>query len=75
MTLRSRKSKVVAKVLGPIKALVVKGVGATFRTKTALKTIKDLIKIQKNRTRGYPLGGKKLELAAKMAQDASKSDF
>ena len=24
---------------------------------------------------GYPLGGKKLELAAKMAQDASKSGF
>ena len=32
------------------------------------------LKINKDREK-YPLGGQKLELAAKMAQDASKSDF
>ena len=33
------------------------------------------IKVDKICAWGCPLGGKKLELAAKMAQDASKSDF
>ena len=40
-----------------------------------MKTLKDFMKIEKNRAWGYPLGGQKLELAAKMAQDASKSAF
>ena len=75
VTLRSCKSKVVAKAIGPTKAPLVKGVGTTFRTKPALKTLQDLTKIEKDRAWGYPLGGKKLELAAKMARDASKSDF
>jgi len=33
------------------------------------------IKNWENRAWGYPLGGKRLELAAKMAQDASKRGF
>ena len=34
-----------------------------------------MIKIEENWARGYPQGGKKIEFAAKMAQDASKSGF
>ena len=47
----------------------------TFRTKTALKTLNDFIKIEKIWPGGTPWEAKKVELAAKMAQDASKSDF
>ena len=75
MTLRSLNSKVSAKAFGPTKAPLVKGEGTTFRTKTVLKTLNDFMKIEKNRAWGYPLEGQKLELAATMAQDASKSDF
>ena len=34
-----------------------------------------MIKNRENRAWAYPLGGQKLELAAKMAQDASKEWF
>ena len=61
--------------MGPTQAPLGEGVDATFRTKPALKTINKLIKNRENWAWGYPLGGQKLELAAKMAQDASKSDF
>ena len=61
--------------MGPTQAPLGEGVDATFRTKPALKTIENWSKIEKIGPGGYPLGGQKLELAAKMAQDASKSDF
>ena len=61
--------------MGPTKAPLVEGVDATFRTKPALKTIKNLSKIEKIGPGGAPWEAQNLELAAKMAQDASKSDF
>ena len=66
----------MAKAIGPTKEPLVKGVDTTFRTKAALKKPLQIAqKIEKDRAWGYPLGGNKLELAAKMAQDASKSGF
>ena len=61
--------------MGPTQAPLGEEVDARFRTTQALKTIDNLIKNTENWAWGYPLGGQKLELAAKMAQDASKSDF
>ena len=75
VTPRGCKSKVVAKAIGHTKEPLVNGVDTTFRTKAALKTIRSSSNIEKNTAWGYPVGGPKLELAAKMAQDASKSDF
>ena len=40
-----------------------------------MKNNQNLIKIEETCVRGYPQGGKQIEFAAKMAQDASKSGF